>query len=302
VVSVSLVLGSPQQAPSTVIAYGTSEAQIFAVNNPFPFNHGGASVFSINNGGNETWWDTAGATHQNNSGVTNVFEGLLEIGTAPYAPPIVSSGNLFQTNGPNTAYSPMTLGGGHAGSLNVITTPNIPAPTVANLAGTGSTTYSYVCSGADFDGNLIPGATTTITNGPASWSFPAAIQVVCPWTAGVNTYKIYRTAGGSNQGLLASGTGPGFGVFDFYGTASGGTPPVSNASNPTISVQGSGTPCITLGASGATTQVCSGSGAPTSSCGTQPAGSGSLWMRTDGGASTSLYSCAGTTWTAVTIP
>jgi hypothetical protein len=297
VVSVSLVLGSPQQLPSMVIAYGTSEAEIFAVNNPFPFNHGGASVFSINNGGNETWWDTAGAIHQNNSGATNVFGGPLQVGTAPFAPPIGSSGNLFQTNGPNTAYSPMTLGGGHAGSLNVVTTLNIPSPTVTNLAGTGSTTYSYVCSGADFDGNLIPGATTTITNGPASWSFPAAIQVVCPWTAGVNTYKIYRTAGGSNQGLLASGTGPGFGVFDFYGAASGGTPPVSNASNPHISVQGSGNPTITMG----TVQILNGAGTPTG-CGTTY-GNGSIYSNTTGAHSTTnlLYVCDSATSTWVDI-
>lgn len=41
-----------------------------------------------------------------------------------------------------------------------------------------------------------------------------------------------------------------------------------------------------------------GLGAPTSTCGTAPTGSGSLWLRTDGGASTTLYVCNGTTWTA----
>jgi hypothetical protein len=47
----------------------------------------------------------------------------------------------------------------------------------------------------------------------------------------------------------------------------------------------------------------SGTGAPATACGTAPNGSGSLWLRTDGGsASTTLYVCQGTTWNAVTIP
>lgn len=41
-----------------------------------------------------------------------------------------------------------------------------------------------------------------------------------------------------------------------------------------------------------------GTGAPTSSCGAPPTASGSLWLRTDGGITTTLYVCNGTTWTA----
>jgi hypothetical protein len=155
-----------------------------------------------------------------------------------------------------------------------------------------------VCAGTDFDGNLIPGMTATISNGAASWAFPVGYEVVCPWSAGVNTYQIYRTAGGPNQGLMASGVGPGFTLSDFGGSSSGGTPPMSSGSNPHVSVAGTGTPTIQLGP----TNIGSGPGGPTSTCGTSPIGSGSLWLRTDGGASTSLYSCAGTTWTAVTVP
>ena len=298
-VGISLVLGSPQQHPSTVIAYGSSEAQIFAVNNPTPFNHGGASVFSINNGSNETWVDTSGGIHQLNSGAFNLLEAPLQVGTNGLAPAIANSGSVLQTNGPNSAYSPMTLGGGHAGSLNVITTPNITAPTVQNFAGTGSTTISYVCSGTDFDGNLIPGATTTTTTGLASgaWAYPLFYEVSCPWTAGVNTYQIYRTAGGQNQGLIASGTGPGFGVPDFNGSASGGTPPVSNASNPHISVAGTGNPTVTMG----TVEILNGAGVPTG-CGTTY-GNGSIYSNTSGthGTTSLLYVCdaATTTWVAI---
>jgi hypothetical protein len=298
-VSVNLVLGSPQQTPSDVIAYGGTEPPILALNNPTPFNHGGNSIFSMNSGGNETWVDTVGAIHQLNTGAQSMFQGSMVVGSAlPVQPDLAQTGYLMQVNGPNTAYQPMTFGGGHAGSLNVIATPTIGAPTVFATLPFGASTASWVCSGTDFDGNLIPGTTTTLTSVAATWAYPQGTTVECPWAAGVNTYQIYRTAGGGSQGLLASGVGPGFSVSDFGGATSGGTPPVSNASNPHISVQGTGNATITMGA----ITISTGTGAPTSTCGTAPNGSGSLWLRTDGSTSTSLYSCAGTTWTAVTVP
>lgn len=305
VVGVSLVLGSPQQPPSTVIGYGSSEAQIFAVNNGFPFNHGGASVFSVNNGGNELWVDTAGAIHQQNGGSVNTLNGQLVVGGSfPFHPDITDSGYLIQANVPGTALQPQALAGGHAGSLNVNAVANVGAPVLGGALPSGASSASWECTGLDVDGNTIPGATTTVTSVAASWTYPQGISVGCPWSAGVVTYSIWRTAGGSTQGLLGTGTsgaGNGYWISDF-GTSGGGTPPASNTSNPHLSVAGTGTPCITMGAPGSTTQICTGTGAPTSTCGTQPVGSGSLWLRTDGGASTSVYSCAGTTWTGVTIP
>jgi hypothetical protein len=299
VVAVPLVLGSLQQSPSVVIAYGGGEAPILSVNNGTPFNYGGAAVFEVNGGNNTTWIDTGGAIHQLNSGAQSNFQGSMTVGLKlAVQPAITQSGYLLQTNGPNTAYAPMSLGGGHAGSLNVIQAPPIGAPLLGGALPSGSSTVSWVCSGTDFDGNLVPGTTTTVTNGPASWTFPSGITVSCPWAAGVNTYQIYRTVGGSSQGLLASGIGPGFSVSDFGGATLGGTPPAANGSSPHISVAGTGTPSIQLGP----TNVSTGAGAPTSTCGTAPIGSGSLWLRTDGDASTSLYSCGGTTWTAVTLP
>ena len=297
-VSVNLVLGSIQQTPSDVLAYGGSSPVVLGINNPTPYNHGGASVVSINNGGNETWVDLGGAIHQLNTGVQSQFQGSITVGPNVYQPDITYTGNLLQVNGPNTAYQPLTLGGGHAGSLNVITTPTIGAPSILASATPGSSTISYVCSGTDFDGNLINGTTATITNGASTWAYPVGYQVTCPWAAGVNTYQIYRTVGGPSQGLLGSGTGPGYAFSDYGGATSGGTPPSSNNSNPHISVAGTGTPSMQLGP----TNISTGTGAPSSTCGTEPIGSGSLWLRTDGGASTSLYACAGTTWTAVTIP
>ena len=281
------------------MAYGGSESPILGVNNATPYNHGGSSVLSINNGNNETWVDTGGAIHQTNSGAQSNLSGSIVVGSnLPVQPSLAQTGYLMQTNGPNNAYSPLSLGGGHAGSLNVIATPTIAAPTVFPGLPTGASSASWVCSGTDFDGNLIPGTTTTLTGIAATWTFPQGTTVACPWAAGVNTYQIYRTAGGGSQGLLASGVGPGFAFSDYGGSASGGTPPVSNGSNPHLSVAGTGTPSIQLG----TTNISSGAGAPATTCGTAPIGSGSLWLRTDGGAATSVYSCAGTTWTAVVVP
>jgi hypothetical protein len=298
VIGVTLVLGSPQQSPSTVIAYGTTEGQIFAINNGFPYNHGGASVFSVNNGGNEVWWDTGGGMHQVSNGAFNVMQGQLVVGSEyPFHPQIQDSGNLLQQGIAGTAYAPQTLGGGHAGSLNVIPTPTIGAPLLGGALPTGSSTVSWVCSGTDFDGNLIPGTTTTVTNVAATWTYPQGISVGCPWSAGVNTYQIYRTAGGGSQGLLASGVGPGFWVSDFGGVTSGGTPPGSNASSPHISLQGSGNPTITMG----TVQILNGSGVPTG-CGTTY-GNGSLYSNVSGAHSTTnlLYVCDATTTTWVAI-
>jgi hypothetical protein len=48
--------------------------------------------------------------------------------------------------------------------------------------------------------------------------------------------------------------------------------------------------------------ISAGTGAPSSTCGTSPIGSGSLYLQTNGTASTTLYVCSGTTWTAVTVP
>ena len=92
------MLGSPLQTPSDVVAYGGSEAPILGINNPTPYNHGGSSILSINNGSNETWVDTGGAIHQLNTAVQNELQGTAQIGTG-YANnlPIDESGNLMQT-------------------------------------------------------------------------------------------------------------------------------------------------------------------------------------------------------------
>jgi hypothetical protein len=299
VVSVDLVLGSIQQAPANVIAGGASTPSVLSINNGFPSTHNGTSVMDVNGGSNELWFDSGGHITQANSGGVNQFAAPISVGNHGTLA-IANTQLVVQDNGPNEVTSPLGLGAGHTGTLNVVQTPTIGAPVVINFAtGAGSNTYSYVCAGTDYDGNLINGTTTTITGVPTVFGGPNPfIGVSCPWSAGVYSFQVYRTAGGPSQGLMNSTVGNPGGFTDFNGAASGGTPPAANNSNPKIVVNGSGTPTMQLGP----TNISTGTGAPASTCGTAPIGSGSLWLRTDGGASTSLYSCAGTTWTAVTIP
>lgn len=308
-VSYNLAFGSPAAFPYAgmwgfsggipVLGVGQTQA---------PQAHAGTSVFAANDGGNEMWIDSSGAIHTSNGSAISTLVTPINIGSHPNSPNISDTAQVTQSSVPASWYQPQTLDGGHMGSLNVIATVNLTTPTLdGSSLPPGSSTASYVCTGIDIDNHLIPGAAATATSVPATWAFPTGFRVFCPYAAGVHTYEVWRTAGGGSQGYLSQGIGPGFIFSDYGGTASATDPggnmmPTSNSSNPHISVAGTGTPCITMGATGATTTICSGAGVPATTCGTQPTGSGSLYMRTDGAASTSIYSCAGTTWTAVAIP
>jgi hypothetical protein len=294
VIFVSLVLGSTAETPSNVIAYGQTSPPILTANNGFPYNHGGSSVFSVNQGNNELWVNTAGAITQQNAGAQSTFNGTMVVGNVfPYHPDITDTGYLLQSNIPGTATSPQSLAGGHAGSLNVIQPATIGAPGLQGALPSGSSSASWVCSGLDVDGNSIPGTTTTVTSVASTWNFPQGISVGCPWSAGVVTYQIWRTAGGGSQGLLGSGTGTanGYWLSDFGGATSGGTPPASNTSNPHISVAGSGNPTITMGSGGSAPTITFSTAAPSGSC-----NSGSMWSNSSSNPST-FYVCQQGLWT-----
>ena len=291
---VTLVVSQPNGSGPFTLGNGTA-------NSPINFNGTGYVAVNLEPGGCPAIGTTTGnlpsqliLTMQLDA---NAFQGSQWIITScktanPSQPPAMPSQAV------GTAYQPLTLGGGHAGTLNIIATPNIGAPTYVSNNATGAATVSYVCSGTDFDGNAIPGTTLSIPNTPATWAAPQGYTVTCPWSAGINTYSLWRTVGGGSTGLIASGSGAGFTFNDTNVAATAGTPPMTNNSNPSLSIAGTGTPGMQLG----TVNIGTGTGAPTSTCGTTPIGSGSLWLRTDGGASTSLYSCAGTTWNAVAVP
>ena len=122
---------------------GTSH-RFWGSDNPTPFSHGGSSVLAINSGNNETWVDVQGAIHQQNIGVQNQFQGAVVVGVYPGAPALTGTGNLLQITGPNTAYAPLTLGGGHAGSLNVTITPTI-AGAIGTVQRAGWVKHDQLC-------------------------------------------------------------------------------------------------------------------------------------------------------------
>ncbi len=252
----------------------------------------------INGGSNELWLDSGGHITQVNTSGVNEFAAPISVGNHGTLP-ISNTQLVVQDNGPNEVTSPLGLGAGHAGNV-IVQTPTIGAPVVINFAtGAGSNTYSYVCAGTDYDGNLISGTTTTITGVPTVFGGPNPfIGVSCPWSAGVYSFQVYRTAGGPSQGLMNSTVGNPGGFTDFNGAASGRNPTCLEQLEP----EDRGERIRNADHGPGPTNISTGTGAPSTTCGTAPIGSGSLWLRTDGGASTSLYSCAGTTWTAVTIP
>lgn len=288
--SVNLVLGGLQQTPLDVVTGGVPNQSELGVNNAFPSSHSGSAVLDINSGANETYFDNAGAIHQLNPSTESVFEsgmqvaGSVQIGGV-WGAPIANSAQVLQTNGQNQATAPIGFGGGIAGSLKVVPTQNIAAPVLTNYAGSGTSTRSYVCTGVDTDGNAIPGSTATLSNAPASYAYPQFIVVNCPYTAGVSSYTVWRTAGGPNQGYLQTGV-TSYGIYDYNGSATPGTPPTVNGSNPHLTVNGTGTPTISLnGVSWST-----GASAPTGTCTT-----GSMYSNTSGSPNT-LYVCQAAAW------
>lgn len=280
VVGYSLIL-SPANQPSFDIAYGLNEQEVVGINNIYPFDHGGVSVLGINQGNNELWVNTAGAITQQNAFTFNQFNSAVGIGQAVRNHAVITdTGYLMYSNLAQTDYLPLGLGGGAAGSVNAIQPPTIAAPALQSTLGSGAATVSYVCSGTDFDGNLVPGTAATLTNVQATWSFPTSVTVICPYAAGINTYQIYRTVGGQNQGLLNSGVGPSSSFIDADYSATAGTPPATNTTTPTLrawnlSLAGPGVPlgtCLMTGVNGGVIPV-----SPPAPCGSGGGGGGMVY-------------------------
>ena len=113
-----------------------------------------------------------------------------------------------------------------------------------------------------------------------------------------DNFQFINAAPGGNVGIRAQGSG----AVDFNDNPDSGTSGVQFFSGgatpvPVAAITSAGQLLLKGGVS-----ISAGTGAPSAACGTSPNGSGSLFLRTDGTASTTLYSCAGTTWTAVTVP
>lgn len=190
---------------------------------------------------------------------------------------------------------------GIGNSTNGFTPVVSTSPYVGNLLPTLS-----LNNGADIANTLSihAGATasqvagvTLYDRGVARWSVSKTAANQFQVFDNFDTFQIVNAEPGGNLDLRSQGTGavnfndnPGSGTSGVQFYSGGATPvPVAAISGAGVFLSGGGT--ITIRA-----------GAPTTTCGTAPDGNGSLWLRTDGGSSTTLYICAGGVWSAVTVP
>ncbi len=281
-VSINETFASPGHAGSTSPApiwAGNAAAgtAVFGVNDAQPDLHNGSASMDINAGANETWFDRSGMIQQSDVGGTNNLAALA-VGGDGNIQPITHSSRVLKSDQPNTVLQPYSFSS-LAGPVEITAPATYGTPHLFVQPGTGSTTYTYECTGIDSQGNTIGGTTATITDGSATLSYPNNyVQVNCPYEPGAVTTNIWRTVGGPSQGLVYTGTMQPVGFFDFGGAAPGGTPP-GTTSIPEACI---GTACWSSGAS-----------APTGSC-----NSGSLYTNTSSSPDT-LYVCKSGAWAGV---
>lgn len=119
------------------------------------------------------------------------------------------------------------LGNLTAGTLTLSALATPAAPTVAVVGTAGSTTYTYKIVAKQADGTTTDaGPATSTATGNATLSGTNYNTVSWAAVTGATSYDVYRTAGGTNQGRIATGT----------------TALTVNDQAPTVSVSGATTP------------------------------------------------------------
>lgn len=123
--------------------------------------------------------------------------------------------------------------------------PAPAAPTVANVGTTGATTYTYALSAVnDFGGETKAPNTRSTTTGNATLSGTNYNTIAAPNTGDprIASYNVWRTAGGTNQGLIGN-VAPGATLNDtgLSGALVGGldsTPPVDTSMGISVGTPG----------------------------------------------------------------
>lgn len=218
---------SPNNQVPGVVIFGNGSQGTISINNPFITPSNPQVILQVNAGSNETYIGVNGVIVQRNlTTCCDIFD-EVEIGTTDAPSPhsqdfITNAHNVMQITNQYETQQPIGFGGGVAGGVTFSQPATIAAPTF--FPNTGSTAYSYICQ--DHAG-LVPGTVGTWL-GPASVGF---VTVECPRQAGVAAYDIYRTAGGTNTGIVASNVLPGTSFNDNPAVgASGGSIVGSNTS------------------------------------------------------------------------
>jgi hypothetical protein len=114
--------------------------------------------------------------------------------------------------------------------VNGLATPSAPTVTVVGTA--GSTTYTYVCSAlAGTTGETLALNTTSISTGNATLSATNYNNITCPSQTYISGVNIYRTAGGSTQGLIIANAAHGIAYPDTGLTATTAVPLTNTTGN-----------------------------------------------------------------------
>lgn len=117
---------------------------------------------------------------------------------------LVDTGLTGDSNtAPTTNYTGLINAGGY-GDLNVIKVPTPNAPVITNNGTTGATSYSYKIVALSVLGST-PGSTAgTTTTGNATLSATNSNTITWEAVPGALSYNVYRSAGGSTQGIIGN--------------------------------------------------------------------------------------------------
>lgn len=151
---------------------------------------------------------------------------------------VTNSNNLVQTNGQYQFQQPVGFGAPIEGPVRAVPVPNIPAVSLSGEQNGGANcSFTYVLSGVDADGNLVPGTSATINNLiPFIFNTQGLVQIQGPQVAGIVTYNLYRTAISGSCGLVTTTgkIGTATTLYPFFSdtgiTADGTFPPSANGS------------------------------------------------------------------------
>ena len=207
--------------PPLVVSWGVTGTRVVGINNPTPATYGTA-VLDINSGAAETAVLSNGTIQQVNAPSDNLYNQLDStcIGNnGAFGACITNSLNVLQTNAQNETAQVLGLGGGLTGGVVFTEPATIAAPSISWGGPTGSFSRSYICQ--DHAG-LVPGTVATLSTFPSNSLATVGIPVTvfCPIQAGVLTYDLLRSSGGTSQGILAFNISPGasFNDFENYAT------------------------------------------------------------------------------------
>ncbi len=116
----------------------------------------------------------------------------------------LSCGNIYNASGTTTnVYTGLSNFGE---TINQFSTPTLNGSNFTVIGTAGSTHYTYVVVARDLNGNGVASASYTVTTGNSSLSGTNYIQCAFTPPTGCSSCELWRTVGGSTQGLIGTFT------------------------------------------------------------------------------------------------